>query len=332
MARRGAPLGLLAALAAFDPSFAATIRPGEAASHAGREVTVEGYVERVVCSSRACLLSFGAGFSGLVVSIPSSVGERMPPAREEFEGRTVRVTAVVTMLEDRPRMEIDDPADVERVDVSVGVVAGHVSTKSDAGEGAASTAAPGERQVSVHVEAEPKGGGVAEITRALEAEDGGARAAAPEGASGLAARVSALEERVGETAALPPGMLPLTDGPVAPDQPDDLASVRDHVGGLDEQIADLANAVALLEQRLAALETAVASAAAPQLPGYVVAGERSPTLNRVRRGWSADRVLRTLGEPAQVVGTGAGQATWLYGGGRSVTIDERGRVTAAAGF
>jgi hypothetical protein len=73
-------------------------------------------------------------------------------------------------------------------------------------------------------------------------------------------------------------------------------------------------------------------AATPQLPDYIIPGERPPKLNRVRRGWSADRVLRTLGQPTQVVGTAGGPVTWLYAGGRSVTIDERGRVTAAAGF
>jgi hypothetical protein len=312
---------------------AATIRPDEAAAHAGQEVTVEGYVERVVCSSKACLLSFGAGFSGLIVSIPAAVVEGMPPAREEYESRTVRVTGVVTTPQDRPRIEIDSATDIERVDLTVGVVGSQVSTKTDDGEGNPAEGGSSGRDVTVNVSSEPKGGSVAEIARALDRENGRGEAALHgEATSGLAARVQALEERVGESAALPPGMLPLTDGPVAPAQPDDLAGLRDQLAALDGHVAALLDSMASLEQRVTALEGAVASASSPQLPTYVVPGQRRATLNRVRRGWSADRVLRTLGEPMQVVGTGAGQATWLYGGGRSVTIDERGRVTAAAGF
>jgi hypothetical protein len=331
-------MALLAGALAPDVASAIKIKPEEAASYAGREVTIEGFVERVVCSARACLLSFGTSFSGLLVSIPAAVGKSMPPAKEQYESRTVRVTGVVTMQQEHPRIEITRASDIERLELAVGVSGSRMVTKTDNADSTTQAAAPGEPRVTVQASTESKDASVNDIVHALQRENGeldgaGRGEVRDEAGSGLAARVKQLEERVGESAAPRPGMLPLTDAPVLQHQTDDVASLRDQLAAIDANLSNLAASVAALEERVAVLEgTAQGAAAVPHLPDYVIPGQQPPTLHRVSRGWSADRVLRTLGEPIQVVGTGAGPVTWVYGEGRSVTIDERGRVTAAAGF
>jgi hypothetical protein len=322
----------------------AALRPDQVASHAGSEVTVEGYVERAVCSSKACVLSFGPAFSGLVVSIPDGVGVSLGSVQELYEGRTVRVQGVVTTPQGRPRIEIDEASAIERIDLAVGVQSSRLldGTKSaDAtdvpssgtrGGGQGTTAASGAGW-KVAVQSEPDGQSVAEIARALEAAEAGPRPRAAEaGVSGeLDSRVRALEERMGESAALPPGQLPLTDGPILQHRPDDVAGLQEQLATVDAHLVELAETIALLEQRVAALETfAASSSSSPSGQAPVVA--RAGSLHRARRGWSADRVLRTFGEPERVVSTGGGTATWHYSGGRSLTIDPRGRVTAAIGF
>lgn len=313
---------------------APVITPDEEEAHVGKEVTIEGFVEREICSSQACVLSFGPAFSGLVVSIPAAIASS--GAKDGYEGRTVRVTGLIEAPQGRPRIEVDEPADVERVDLQVGVQASQVATRSDS-ESGAPAGVPGGRSVTVR-SAEPAGPSVAEIAQALAAEGAEGEASRPPsgtaGVDALAERVRALEDRAEQSAALPPGLLPLTDGPVVTQRPDQVATLHEELGAIDERLSALLEGLAHLEQRIAALEQAgrVAAAPPPTLPGYVVAGSRRPTLNRVRRGWSADRVLRTVGEPQQVVSRGEGAAIWHYEGGRSVTVDERGRVTAASGF
>jgi hypothetical protein len=330
----------------------AAIRPEDAAAHAGSLVTVEGYVERAVCSSKACVLSFGPAFSGLVVSIPEEAGVDLGTVQEQYEGRTVRVKGVVTTPQGRPRIEIEDASGIERVDLAVGVKASRLTDKKGdapsgssappaaagpaaAGPGAGMTTAAAGSGWKVSVQAEPDGGqSVADIARALEASEEGGRPRVP--AAGavpgeLDSRVRALEERMGESAALPPGQLPLTDGPVFSSQPDDVAGLNEQLATVDAHLVELAQAIALLEERVAALETYAASTSgANQEAAPVVA--RAGSLHRARRGWSADRVLRTFGQPERVIPTGGGTATWHYSGGRSLTIDPRGRVTAAIGF
>jgi hypothetical protein len=330
---------------------AATIRPSEADRHVGREVVVEGYVERAMCSSQACVLSFGPAFSGLVVTIPASEAHPLAGGGDEYEGRTVRVRGTVESRQGRPRIEVASFDDVQTIELGVAVRAsdGAPGTDSpgDASDGAARTDAPrgasdrgvsGGRSVSVHT-AKPAGPSVAEIARALaESEEGAGDTRPPSGGDvdGLAARVSALEERAVESAALPAGLLPLTDGPAALERPDELAALQEQLATLAAHLLELLDGMSLLEARIAALEQGAAAAGSsapiPRLPSYVIPGARSPTLSRVRRGWSADRVLRTVGEPSQVVSRGEGAAVWHYEGGRSVTVDERGRVTAATGF
>jgi hypothetical protein len=347
------PLCVFAAAAPLAaPSTAAAIRPDQAAEHAGSEVTVEGYVERAVCSSKACVLSFGPAFSGLVVSIPDGVGIPLGSVQELYEGRTVRVQGVVTTPQGRPRIEIEDAPAIERVDLAVGVrsskvtegtrsgeeatgsASGPTSASATANQDGATVAAAGSGwKVAVQAKPDADGRSVAEIARALEATEGGARPSASEAAPAtgeLASRVRALEERMGESAALPPGQLPLTDSPVVESRPDDVAGLHEQLATVDAHLVELAETIAFLEQRVAALESLAASAAGASGQAPVVA--RADSLHRARRGWNADRVLRTFGEPERIIDRGGGSATWHYSGGRSLTIDPRGRVTAAIGF
>src|SRR5690606_34526354 len=69
-------------LVAASPAHAEVLRPEDAPSHVGEEVTVEGEVASVVCSPLACLLSFSTDFSGLVASIDGDDVPRFPPPRE----------------------------------------------------------------------------------------------------------------------------------------------------------------------------------------------------------------------------------------------------------
>jgi hypothetical protein len=52
----------------------------------------------------------------------------------------------------------------------------------------------------------------------------------------------------------------------------------------------------------------------------------------VKKGWTAERVLRTFGEPLNTTAATSGQMTWYYSNGRSVTLDARGRVLTTVGF
>lgn len=88
---------------------AAPIAPGQASRHLGRDVEVEGEAQSVVCSPMACLLSFEAGFSGLVVAIPGDAVAAFPDPESTYEGRRVRVRGRVGERNGRPRIEIRDP-------------------------------------------------------------------------------------------------------------------------------------------------------------------------------------------------------------------------------
>jgi len=95
---------LVAAAAAAAP-----IAPGQALQNVGRDVEVEGEAQSVVCSPMACLLSFEAGFSGLVVAIPGDAVAAFPDPESTYEGRRVRVRGRVGERNGRPRIEIRDP-------------------------------------------------------------------------------------------------------------------------------------------------------------------------------------------------------------------------------
>ena len=151
------------------------------------------------------------------------------------------------------------------------------------------------------------------------------------------------------------GVLPLKDdqGPASGEAPYDEA-VAAEVAALKDQVALLEQGILELNQRLSTLESNrggagpagaqaggvgdggyaanTGSGVLPSLPAYIVPETTSSRLRRVKRGWTANQVLKVLGKPAEVVSTNRGISTWNYGLGRSVTIDERGRVVSSIGF
>jgi hypothetical protein len=113
--------------------------------------------------------------------------------------------------------------------------------------------------------------------------------------------------------------------------------LRERVTEQERTIEELGELIQGLEGRLEGLETAEPQApvyrgpAVPRLERYVVPARRGLEA-KVRTGWSAERLVRELGEPAQVTGLSSGGAIWTYADGRSVTVDEKGRVVSSMGF
>ena len=73
------------------------------------------------------------------------------------------------------------------------------------------------------------------------------------------------------------------------------------------------------------------------MPGRVPSAELPPrpryqALRSLKRGMRGSQVERLVGTPIYVDPTTEGGETWYYGGGRSVTFNDRGRVEAMAGF
>ena len=74
-------------------------------------------------------------------------------------------------------------------------------------------------------------------------------------------------------------------------------------------------------------------AAAAQRPGEPRAPPGYEALRSVKRGMSARRGRAgSSGEPTNVVPGGNGWSTWLYGDGRTISFDGRGRAQSLAGF
>lgn len=90
----------------------AAISPGQVSKHVGESVEVVGIAESVVCSPMACLLSFEAGFAGLVVAIPGDAVGSFPDPETTYEGKEVRVRGRVAERNGRPRIEVRDPGSI----------------------------------------------------------------------------------------------------------------------------------------------------------------------------------------------------------------------------
>lgn len=324
--RRLAPLLAWLAVALAGPGQAATeIRPSEARAHVGEAVVVEGEVDNVVCSPLACLLSFEPGFAGLVIALPGSEVERFPEPKATYGGRRVRVNGTVTISNDRPRVELHDPASIE-------VVAGPrsrsaiLSVERDAGSPSPLAAA----RPPVQVEA---GSAAAPARPGLSARQAAVRLGlADEGEHAVGGTGWGEGERVA--------------GSAGQDEGEVSVGVATEVRLLRQEIAALVARVVALEERLAMLDEELSSAqemAAPGAeggaavgraapPASVVYGSTSPSLHRVKRGWTAARVRRVFGEPLEVTGVPPGPFVWHYEGGRALTVDERGRVVSSIGF
>ncbi|MFM7142257.1 MAG: hypothetical protein ACKO2K_10145, partial [Alphaproteobacteria bacterium] len=78
-------LGGVALVLAAGAATAAPIAPSQASRHVGQSVDVVGNAESVVCSPMACLISFEAGFSGLVVAIPGDAVAAFPDPEATYE-------------------------------------------------------------------------------------------------------------------------------------------------------------------------------------------------------------------------------------------------------
>jgi len=123
---------------------------------------------------------------------------------------------------------------------------------------------------------------------------------------------------------------------------DRLADAVERIEALTERLATvqerMETLLSSLEQRQAALAAAQASqvpSGPPSITGYETPEPPRPAydqLRTVKRGMSRAEVARLAGQPQFVVPGGGGWESWDYGGGRSVTFDGRGRVTAAVGF
>ena len=273
----------------------------------GESVTVDGFVEQVMCSPRACLLSFAAGWSGLVVTIPaSSKGKFGDP--KSLERKNVRVRGVVEDRGGKPRIELADPSRLEVRDLPATgggsrVVSAEAKPTRRTADGAARSTQP-KTQVQVSGGLTPsssKASSLGAIVRELEEEE----AATGQGGGASSMAVAGLKERV---------------------------AIQAHT------IQTLEDELARLSDRLEDLETRPVAEPEPQvaedLPGvepWVVPARRGFTHVQPRTGWSADRLVRELGSPLDVQELSRDTAVWTFGPGQAVTV-KRGRVVSASGF
>ena len=97
----------------------------------------------------------------------------------------------------------------------------------------------------------------------------------------------------------------------------------------DRAAQEMVQGLALLSERLGALEariTAIERALAPQ---QAAARERAPALTA---GSPSGAVRELLGSPLEIARGEDGGSVWLYGGGHSVTFDRTGHVLHWTGF
>jgi len=318
-------------------AFAQTaISPRDAMAHLGESVTVEGHVDGVACSPMACLVSFQTNYSGLIASIPGPSIAKFPPVKETYSGRNVRVRGQVSEKNGRPRIELVDPRAIELLSPGAALAASTAPPPA-AGES-------GDRTDQAASAPAPARGSDGTGSRS----DAGSARAAGRAVAGAAPGTGADARGAGaEPVTLRPRVEITPDGtagraaPAAPPTPpeneellQEIRALRDQVSLLTDQLADLDGRVANVEQ----IEQQQLAANAPQQPNipappaFVVSGQRSLSLTRIAKGWTADRVLRAMGEPTGVTGGVTGVTTWYYGGGRAVTLDANGRVVSTAGF
>ena len=101
------------------------LTPLEAVSRINKQVTVEMFV-KAAKNCPHCLQIFLDSEedhhdpNNLAVTVTGSGAARFKEARIDdpalhFKGKTIRVTGVVTLKDDRPRIEVDDPRQIEVV-------------------------------------------------------------------------------------------------------------------------------------------------------------------------------------------------------------------------
>ena len=323
-------MGLSAApvLGFASAAAAAVLTPAETRDHIGEEVVVEGHLDSAVCSAQACLLSFEPGFSGLVVAIPGDELARFPDPKG-FQAHRLRVRGLLTERGGRPRLEVHDPAAIEVVDAGAAPAAAPAKKpEAEAGRRAKLPETPVADGTSVPPNQEGPEAGTPGGRRVEVQVEGGPPTGNRLDAREAARRLGLAAPDAGEGAPVQPG--------------DEIGLLRQDLAAIAARLGQIESRLDELEGRLVDVEGVVAEAAAllagqgegagTGLPSYVVPGQTSPSLHRVGRGWTVERVVRLLGEPLQVTGRPPGPFTWYYDGGRALTVDERGRVLSAVGF
>ena len=306
------------------------ISPRDAMAHLGESVTVEGHVDGVACSPMACLISFQTNYSGLIASIPGPAIAKFPPVKETYSGRNVRVRGQVSEKNGRPRIELVDPRAIDLLS-PVAALAASTAPPPAAGESGDRTEQTAPARGSDGTGSRSDAGSARAAGRGVAAPDTGADA------RGAGAQPVTLRPRVEITPDGAAGRAAPAAPPTPPENEEllqEIRALRDQVSLLTDQLADLDSRVANVEQ----IEQQQLAANAPEQPNipappaFVVSGQRPLSLTRIAKGWTADRVLRAMGEPTGVTGGVTGVTTWYYGGGRAVTLDANGRVVSTAGF
>jgi len=270
-------------------------------------VAIDGFVEQVVCSPRACLLSFEAGWSGLVAIIPAAERERFPDPQGAYARRTVRVRGVVEDRDGRLRIEIGSPSKIEVISGGGEATGSQVlSTQANPPIQTGDPAAPRPR-TQVHVSgglgSGTSGSQLGEIVNDLR-EEAATTATAGAPASELAVR--GLRERVAI-------------------QSQTIQALESELGTVRERLGELEQRPAAVEQPAGSLD------GVPRVEPWVVPARRGLAEPRPRTGWSIERLVREVGSPLEVLPISRDRALWKYGDVRTVTV-ARGRVVSVSGF
>ena len=115
---RGALVALFVACAlparAADP----VVQWDAADQHVGEQVVVEGRVLGVHCSPLSCLLAFDPTFNRFTVVIQAKDFTRLPPDEldNRYSGKRVRVRGTIAERDQKPEIEVSDPADLKLVE------------------------------------------------------------------------------------------------------------------------------------------------------------------------------------------------------------------------
>ncbi len=313
-ARRWLLGGLAAAVVLLvgpGPRVSLAIAPGEAAQHLGQAVSIEGFVQKVMCSPRACLMSFEAGWSGLVATIPSGFIERFGDPKK-YEGQNVRIRGVVEDRQGKPRLELTDPSRIQIVTKGKPAAGSQVleakaqpAVRTD-GSGVQAQPPPKSRsqvQVSGAVASGSAAASLGSVVRGLQEEAAVSGTGGGDRASELA--VQGLRER---------------------------AAIQSHtIETLEAQLEQVNGRLQELEARPAPTEEQVSLDGVPPLERWVVPARRGFEHPKPRTGWSTKRLVRELGSPSEVQTLTRDTALWIYGREQFVTV-KRERVVSASGF
>lgn len=86
----------------------------DAAKHVGEAVTVEGIVHGMQCTALSCLFAFEPTFKRFTAVIPGARFNAFPPRDQldqMFTGKKVRVHGTVRLLDGKPEIPVQSPAD-----------------------------------------------------------------------------------------------------------------------------------------------------------------------------------------------------------------------------